>query len=98
MLAMVLSLVVLIGYPVVMRKFFPPPPPPQDELIIPELPRPTEKQLQANATGKQAVAPGPVPAPVSAGAVARNCDYDSILACELIKSRRCRNVVDNASL
>lgn len=64
-LAMLLSLIVLIGYPVVMRKFFPPAP--QVELPL-ETPPVTEKKPQASNTNNQTVtpAPVPVPAPVSA--------------------------------
>src|SRR5215216_3928027 len=66
LLAMVLSMVVLMGYPLVLRKFFPPPPP----VELPTEPPPVaEKKPQANATDKKAVAPAPVPAPVSTAPV-----------------------------
>src|ERR1044071_8439574 len=63
LLAMVLSMVVLMGYPVVLRKFFPPPPP----VELPTEPPPVaEKNLRANPIDKKAVTPAPVIAPVSA--------------------------------
>src|ERR1044071_4288704 len=62
LLAMVLSMIVLMGYPVVLRKFFPPPPP--VELPV-EPPPVAEKKSQANPIDKKAVTPVPVPAPVS---------------------------------
>jgi len=59
---MVLSMIVLMGYPVVLRKFFPPPPP----VELPTEPPPVaEKKSQANPIDKKAVTPVPVPAPVS---------------------------------
>ena len=60
LLAMVLSMAVLMGYPLVLRKFFPPPP----VELTSEPPLVPEKKPQAT-TDKQAVAPIAVPAPVS---------------------------------
>lgn len=60
---MVLSLVVLVGYPVVMRKFFPPPP--VELQTEPEPPPVTEKKPQPNPTNKQALIPAPVQTPIS---------------------------------
>ncbi len=56
---MVLSMVVLLGYPVVLRKFFPPPP---VELTPEPPPAVTEKK---NTTDKPVAAPLPLAAPVS---------------------------------
>src|SRR6185503_14847405 len=62
LLAIVLSMVVLMGYPPVLRKFFPPPP----VELTSEPPPVPEKKPQAITTEKQDVAPIAVPAPVSA--------------------------------
>jgi YidC/Oxa1 family membrane protein insertase len=58
LLAMILSMVILMGYPVVMRKFYPPPPP----VVLPEETQPqtvAEKKPQANAAAAQAMIPAP---------------------------------------